>query len=151
MAKSDAIYLYVWSGDAKRARGLGDSRYPGIEIREFPHRILRESSLRERIRLLRGFRGRAVIFYFESLDDFKIQTIVPVRSFLHGCRETVLCDNGGRWETIRTIDILRSAPRIVSSLLRDLTTLDPGGVIFISGSRGLPRFRLRWATVSSPI
>ena len=45
MTKSDVIYLYVWSGDAKRARDLVGSRYPGIEIREFPHRRLRESSV----------------------------------------------------------------------------------------------------------
>ena len=123
MAKNDAIYLYVWSGDAQRARALAVSRYPGIEIREFPHRILRESSFKERLRLLRGFRGRAIVFCFESLDDFRYKQLFQCVHFVHRCRETVLCDDGGRWETIRTFDILRSAPRILFSLLRDLTTL----------------------------
>ena len=109
-ARVDVIYLYVWSGDAKRARDLVGSRYPGIEIREFPHRRLRESGFMERIRLLRGFRGRAIIFYFESLDDFKYRTDFECIHLLHRCQKTVLCDGGGRWETMRTIDILRSIP-----------------------------------------
>ena len=113
MAKRNVLYLYVWSGDAKRARDLVGSRYPGIEIREFPHRRLQNSRFTERIRLLRGFRGRAIVFYFESLDDFKHRQILECFHFLHRCQETVLCDNSGRWESIRNIDILRSAPGVL--------------------------------------
>jgi glycosyltransferase involved in cell wall biosynthesis len=123
MAKNDAIYLYVWSGDARRARGLVGCRYPGIEIREFPHRRLRESSLMARLRLLRGFRGRAIIFCFGSLDDFRYKQMFKWVHFLHRCGETVLCDDGGRWEPMRTIDILRSAPGVLFSFLFDLTIL----------------------------
>ena len=122
-AKEDVIYLYVWSGDAKRARDLVDSRYPGIEIREFPHRRLRESSIMERIRLLRGFRGRAIIFFFESLDDLKYRKIIECIHLLHRCQKTVLCDGGGRWETMRTIDILRSIPAVSFSILLDVKAL----------------------------
>jgi glycosyltransferase involved in cell wall biosynthesis len=127
-AKSDVIYLYLWSGDAKQARDLLVSRYPGIEksgieIREFPHRKLRESSFREGTRLLRDLRGRVVIFYFESLPDFKYKQIIACIHFLHRCPETVLCDSGGRWETLRTFAILRSAPRVLFSILLDLTTM----------------------------
>jgi glycosyltransferase involved in cell wall biosynthesis len=127
-AKSDLIYLYLWSGDAKQARDLVVSRYPaiensGIEIRDFPHRRLREGSFLERIRLLRDFRGQAVIFYFESLLDFKYRQIIACIHFLHRCPETVLCDSSGRWETLRTFTILRSAPRVLFSVLLDLTTL----------------------------
>jgi glycosyltransferase involved in cell wall biosynthesis len=127
-AKSDVIYLYLWSGDAKQARDLLVSRYPGIEksgieIREFPHRKLRESSFREGTRLLRDLRGRVVIFYFESLPDFKYKQIIACIHFLHRCPETVLCDSGGRWETLRTFAILRSAPRVMFSILLDLTTM----------------------------
>ncbi len=64
--------------------------------------------------------------------------------FLHRCRETVLCDNGGRWETMRTIDIVRSAPRVLFSILLDLKTHDFLVVLSpISGSRGLHRLLLR--------
>jgi glycosyltransferase involved in cell wall biosynthesis len=73
--------------------------------------------------LLRGFRGRAIIFCFESLDDFRYKQLFKCVHFLHRCGETVLCDDGGRWESMRTIDILRSAPRILFSILLDLTTL----------------------------
>jgi glycosyltransferase involved in cell wall biosynthesis len=122
-AKNDAIYFYVWSGDGKSARDRMESRYSGAEIREFPHRKLRDSSSIERIRLLRAFRGRAIIFHFASLDDFKYRQIFNCIHFLHRCRETVLSDDGGRWETLCTIDILRSAPGVLLNVLRDVKTL----------------------------
>jgi glycosyltransferase involved in cell wall biosynthesis len=122
-AKRDVIYLYVWSGDASHARELLGTRYPGSEIREFPHRRLRESGFFERIRLLRGFRGQAVVFYFESLYEFRYRQMIECSHFLHRCRETVLCDAGGRWEPMRTYQILRAAPIILLSILLDLKTL----------------------------
>ena len=122
-ARSDVVYLYVWSGDANHARDMVSSRYRGIEIREFPHRRLRESTFFERIRLLRGFRGRAVVFYFESLHEFRYRKIIECIHLLHRCRQTVLCDSGGRWESIRTSHILRSAPDVLLSILLDLKTL----------------------------
>jgi glycosyltransferase involved in cell wall biosynthesis len=121
--KNDVIYFYVWSGDGKCARDRMESRYPGAEIREFPHRRLRDSSSMERIRLLRAFRGRAIIFHFSSLDDFKYRQIFNCIHFLHRCRETVLSDDGGRWETLRTIDILRLAPAAFLNILLDMKTL----------------------------
>jgi glycosyltransferase involved in cell wall biosynthesis len=122
-AKTDVIYFYAWSGDGRRVRDQMDSRYPGAEIREFSHRRLRDSSSIERIRLLRGFRGRAIIFHFASLDDFKYRQIFYCIHFLHRCRETVLSDDGGRWETLRTFDILRLAPKVFLNILRDVKTL----------------------------
>jgi hypothetical protein len=125
MATPNHDYLCVWSGDAKRALEFVSGRRPGIEIREFPHRRLRISGLMQRIRLLHGFRGRAIIFYFESLADFKHRQVLVCFHLLHRCQETVLCDSRGNWESIRNIDILRSAPGILRSLL-----LDAGSIIF---------------------
>jgi glycosyltransferase involved in cell wall biosynthesis len=121
--KGDVIYLYVWSGDASHARELVGTRYPGSTITEFPHRRLRESTFFERIRLLRGFRGRAAVFYFECLREFRYRQIIECTHFLHRCRETVLCDSGGRWEPMQTSQILRSAPGVLLSILLDLKTL----------------------------
>ena len=125
MGKSNVVYLCVWSGDAKHALELAAGRYPGIEIREFPQRKLRISGLAQRIRLLRGFSGQAIIFYFESVADFKHRQVLVCFQLLHRCRETVLCDNRGHWEAIRNTGILRSAPTILRSLL-----LDAGSIIF---------------------
>ncbi len=122
-AKRDVIYLYVWSGDANHARDLLSARYPGSEICEFPHRRLRESTFFDRIRLLRGFRGRAVVFYLESLCEFRYRQMIECIHFLHRCRETILCDAGGRWELLRATHILRAAPRVLWSMLADLKTL----------------------------
>src|ERR1700689_4677159 len=123
MANRNVVYLCVWSGDGERARDLVSNRYPGIEIIEFPYRRLRASSFSERIGLLRGFRGRALVFYFQSLDELKYRQVLEFIHFLHRRRETVLCDSGTRWETMRTADILRSAPEVLLTILLDLKRL----------------------------
>jgi glycosyltransferase involved in cell wall biosynthesis len=121
--KDNVVYLYVWSGDSKRARDLLVTRYPAAEIREFPHRRLRTSTFTEQIRLLRSFRGRILVFYFQCLADLKYRRILECIHLLHRCRETVLSDSGGRWESIRTINILRSVPGVLVSVLLDVKTL----------------------------
>src|SRR5271168_4794857 len=83
MAKSNVVYLCVWSGETDRARDLASSCYPGIEIVEFPYRRLRESSFSERIHLLRGFRGSALVFYFQSFNELKHRQILECIHFLH--------------------------------------------------------------------
>jgi glycosyltransferase involved in cell wall biosynthesis len=123
MSKDNVVYLYVWSGDAQRARDLVGRRYARVEIREFPHRRLREGTFSERIRLLHGFRGRAIVFYFQSLADLKYRQILECFHILHRCHETVLCDGSGCWESMRSIDILRSLPGVLFSILRDMQTL----------------------------
>jgi glycosyltransferase involved in cell wall biosynthesis len=77
----------------------------------------------ERIRLLRGFRGKAIVFYFQSLADFKHRRILGCIHFLHRCQETVLCDKDGHWESIRNVNVLRSASGVLVSILRDGKTL----------------------------
>src|SRR6202044_1080167 len=119
MGKSNVVYLCVWSGDAKHALDLTASQYPGLEIREFPQRRLRINGLAERIRLLRGFRGQAVIFFFESLADFKHRQVLVCFQLLPRCQATVLCDNRGHWEAIPNIAILGSSPAIARSLFLD--------------------------------
>jgi glycosyltransferase involved in cell wall biosynthesis len=123
MAKLNVVYLCVWSGDADRARDLVRSRYPGIEIVEFAHRKLRISTFMERIRLLRGFHGRALVFHFRSLDDFKHREILECFHFLHRCQETVMCDSNSRWESIHSLDLLQSIPQVLLSLLLDTKTV----------------------------
>jgi glycosyltransferase involved in cell wall biosynthesis len=99
------------------------SRYPGIGVIEFPHRRLRISTFRERIRLLRGCHGRALVFHFQSLDDFKHRRILELFHWLHRCQETVMCDGSGRWESIHSLDLLWSVPQVLLSILLDVKTL----------------------------
>jgi glycosyltransferase involved in cell wall biosynthesis len=123
MAKDNVVYLCVWSGDAERARDLVSSRNPGAEIRDFPHRKLRVGTFGERKRLLRGCRGRAIVFYFPSIDEFKHRRILECIHFLHQCQETVLCDKSGRWESIRTLDLVRSTSGVLIAIVRDVKTV----------------------------
>ena len=117
------VYLCVWSGEAERARELTRSRYPQARIEELPHRKIRVSGFMQRIQLVRDLRGRAVIFYFDSLDTFRHKQVVECLHFLHRCRETVLCDQGGRWQALGNADVLRAIPGVFLSLLIDLGTL----------------------------
>jgi glycosyltransferase involved in cell wall biosynthesis len=122
-AIGSVVYLCVWSGEAEPARELVRSRYPAARIEEFPHRKLRVSRSMQRIRLLRGLRGQAVIFYFESLDAFRHKQIVECLHFLHRCQETALCDQSRRWESIGNTALLRSIPGVLSNLWLDVWTL----------------------------
>jgi glycosyltransferase involved in cell wall biosynthesis len=142
MAKNCVVYLCVWSGDAKHALDLLTSRYPEFEIREFSHRRLRETRFMERIRLLRGLRGRAVAFYFQSLADLKHKQILECIQLLHRCEETVLCDKDGNWESIRRGQILLSSPAVLLNILLDVKTL-----IFWWGYLQLWRVRARVTAV----
>jgi glycosyltransferase involved in cell wall biosynthesis len=123
MPKDDVVFLCVWSGDAKLALSLAGSRYPGLQIKEIPHRRLRVSGIVQKIRLLRSLRGRSVIFYFESLDQFKHRQVLVSFQYLHRCRETVFCDQSGRWEKIRNTDIVHSAAGILRDVFFDAWTL----------------------------
>jgi glycosyltransferase involved in cell wall biosynthesis len=98
---------------------LVESHYPETDIREFPPRKLRISGFRQRIRLLRSIEGRAIVFYFESLQDFKHRQVIGFFHLLHGCKETVLCDGNEQWESIQTIGILGSVPGALLSILLD--------------------------------
>jgi glycosyltransferase involved in cell wall biosynthesis len=117
------IHLYVWSGDAHQARELVRDRFAESTVEEFPHRRLRESTLAGRIAVLRGFRGRGLVFFVESLDDFRYHKLIACFHLLHRCRETVLCDASGRWETFETRRVLRALPGIAWSCFRDGLTL----------------------------
>jgi glycosyltransferase involved in cell wall biosynthesis len=123
MAKSEVVYVCVCSGDEKHALGLVRSRWAAAEIRVCPYRRLRESGFGERIRLLWGFRGRAMVFCVQSLGEAKHKKILECTQFFHRCQETVLCDESGRWDIVRTVDIFRAGPGVLFSILLDITTL----------------------------
>jgi glycosyltransferase involved in cell wall biosynthesis len=117
------VHLCVWSGDVARARELVVAKYPAAQISEFPHRRLRVSGLIERIRLLRSLRGRALVFYFDSLQGFQHRRVLQCFQLLHRCQETSLCDKSGHWESFRTVDIFRSLPGALVSIFRDCWSL----------------------------
>jgi glycosyltransferase involved in cell wall biosynthesis len=120
---NSVLYLYVWSGDAKRALQIVSGRYPGLPVEEFPHRRLRESNFFGRLALLRAFRGRSLIFFVESLDEFKHRKLIECVHLLHRSPETVLCDSNGRWDSWHKVDVLRLLPGIACGIFLDGMTL----------------------------
>jgi len=117
------VHLCVWSGDVARARKLVEGQYLGALINEFPHRKLRVNGFMQRIRLLRSLRGRAVVFYFDSLKGFQHRLVLQCFQLLHRCQETSLCDKSGHWESFRTVDVFRSLPGALVSIFRDCWSL----------------------------
>ena len=149
MEKANVIYLYVWSGDGRNALKEAAVRFPGAAVRRVDHSRLRGDTMAGRIRLLRSFRGRAIVFSFESLADLKYGFVLRCVHLLHRCRETVLCDSTGEWKSFKTLTVLRTFPGLLFSLVRDLTTLaawwlylqlrlrGTAPVAFNTGSRGV--------------
>jgi len=123
MDTADVVYLYVWTGDAKNARTLVTNHFRGANIIEFPHHEFRSSSIAGRLRTLHGFKGQALVFYFRSLADSKYIQILKCIHLLHRCKQTVLLDEGGSRETIRSATLLRLVPTLLWRASQDVVTL----------------------------
>jgi glycosyltransferase involved in cell wall biosynthesis len=121
--KAKPVHLCIWSGDESQARGQVAAFYPGSPIEILPNRLLRISTFAGRARLLRRLRGQAFILHFQSLALFRHKQLIAFLHFLHRCRETVLCDQGGHWEVVRSSAILRSLPLLAGTILRDSAIL----------------------------
>ena len=117
------VHLCVWSGDGTRARESVSRKYPASEISEIPHHRLRASGFVQRIRLLHSLRGRAIVFFFDSLLGFKHRQVLQCVQLVHRCWETVLCDESGNWEEFHTVGVFRSAPGALKSLFLDASSV----------------------------
>jgi glycosyltransferase involved in cell wall biosynthesis len=123
MSHENPVYLYVWTGNAEKARACVAEHFPGAEVREILHHEFRKSSLRDRLKALAGFRGRAILYYFRSLDDSKHLQLLKCMHWLNGCRESHFVDEEGRWEVVRASTFLRLIPSLAWSGMRDVFTL----------------------------
>ncbi len=101
------------------ARALVQRHYPGCEVVALSHRLMRESSLRDQIRLLRSLVGRAVVFFFQSVKDAHYRQLLSCSGLLHHCSHTVIADSLGVYETYRRRDWLWLLPKVLGSALTD--------------------------------
>jgi glycosyltransferase involved in cell wall biosynthesis len=120
MAKSDTVYLHVWTGDRERARQLASERYPDADLVELSHRALREDGWKGQVKAFRALQGRALVIYFDSFTDSKQTELIRWSGLLHRCDETVIVNRSADWHPYRRRDWLWMFPKTVLSLVADV-------------------------------
>jgi glycosyltransferase involved in cell wall biosynthesis len=120
MAKSDTVYLHVWTGDRERARQLASEHYPGADLVELSHRALREDGWKGQVKAFRALKGRALVIYFDSFSDSKQTELIRWSGLLHRCDETVIVNRSADWLQYRRRDWLWMLPKTVFSLVADM-------------------------------
>lgn len=101
MKRSETIYLHVWTGAAERARAMMKERFPGAEVIELSHRELRDGGWRGQIRSLHALHGRALVVFFERLEEAPQLQLVLWSGLVHRCRETAIADDSGQFRIYR--------------------------------------------------
>jgi glycosyltransferase involved in cell wall biosynthesis len=123
MSRSQIVYLHVWTGSASEARRLVAQHYPGAEIVELSHGQLRDGGWRHQIRRLHTLRGRALVIYFECLEQAPQLQLVIWSGLIHRCLETVAADSSGKFKTYRRSAWLWLFPRAIASASMDAVIL----------------------------
>ncbi len=118
-AKGELVYLYVLTGNSDKARDLVSAHFPGACISEVSHRKFRGGGFVQKFRTLRQCRGRAFVFFYQSLCDSRYIQLLKCLHVLHRCSETVLSDETGRWEAIGLLASLRNFPAMFVAALGD--------------------------------
>jgi glycosyltransferase involved in cell wall biosynthesis len=119
MTGKELVYLYIWTGNPDKARDIVYRRFPESEIKEFFHHEFRSKTFIEQLRAMASLRGRAVVFYFQSLSGSKYLQLLKCLHLLHRCNETILTDECGQWESIQLGVFLGLAPMLAWAAFRD--------------------------------
>ena len=119
MSLPERVFLHVWSGTEADAHALVQRHYPGCEVVGLSHRLMRESSRRDQVRVLRSLIGRAVVFFFQSVRDAHYRQLLSCTGLLHHCSHTVIADSSGVYETYRRRDWLWLLPKMLGSAVTD--------------------------------
>ena len=124
------VFLHAWTGNLEKGMGFVEERYSSAVVTRLDHRQLRESGWLGQLRKLTGLKGRAVVFYFRSLDDVKDPAIFLALHMLHGCRESVLADEAGQVQVITTRECMRRLPGLILAGAADAMTFAGTWLIF---------------------
>ncbi len=117
---AETVYLHVWTGDPGKGRAFVEQRYPGATVMELSHRELRDGGWKGQVRALRSLRGRALVVFFNSIDDCMQLQLVQWSGLLHHCKETVTVDERGHLSVYRRRDWLWMFPKAAISAMADL-------------------------------
>lgn len=120
---ANSVKVYVWTGDAEIAERVVKEQYPGLPVTVIPIREVREAGWKQRLATFRSHRGRAVVFFFESLSDAQRLRLLPWCGLLHRCRETVIADETGKIETYTWKNYPGLLPGMLASFAGDVLVL----------------------------
>jgi glycosyltransferase involved in cell wall biosynthesis len=133
MTKQGLIYLVPWNDDPAKSLAAVQAVYPGHKIVVVEKKALRRNGFMGQLRALRQLRGKAVVFYFLSLDNLNAPLLLAWIGFLHRCASTVLLDEAGNKTVYGRWSCLRLAPIIALAIFVDVVTLLCSWVFLKSG------------------
>jgi glycosyltransferase involved in cell wall biosynthesis len=114
------VYVLVLSGESSGASKFVAARYPDCKSFFLSKRELREGGWRGQIRAFRRLKGKALVFYRESLEEIQEPQLALWTAALHRCRYTVSADANGRTLVNTRWTLIRSLPRAVVSAVTDI-------------------------------
>jgi glycosyltransferase involved in cell wall biosynthesis len=118
----DHVYLLLLSGRQEDADNFVATHYPECECIQLSPRELREGGWRGQIKAFRRLRGKAFIFFRESLSYVQEPQLALWSALLHRCRFTVLADSAGRTQVSTRWTLIRALPQSMVSGFCDLLT-----------------------------
>jgi len=90
------VYLLVLSGNHDHAELTLKLLFPEFQVKNIPKATLRQAGgVRGAIRVLRGMRGRALVFYVDTLADINEPIGLSLLGVFHRCQETIIIDSHG--------------------------------------------------------
>lgn len=138
MHRPEGIFVVAWDGDREKTRALVRMMYPHGKIIVVEKRELRQSSLSQLIKRLRGFRGQAVVYCFRSLQEVIAPLALAWTGIFHRCRETVLVDEAGNQRVYRRWGWIKLLPTTLFALLCDAFSLVRSSAILRSDGKRYP-------------
>ncbi|HKW17141.1 MAG TPA: glycosyltransferase family 4 protein [Terriglobales bacterium] len=121
--------MLTLSGEARGAENFSRVQYPDCECILLSKRELRERGWRGQIKAFRRLRGKALVFYHQSLDELQEPQIALWTSVLHRCKHTVLADSTGRVITSSRWTLIRALPQAFASALFDFFVFAVAGCL----------------------
>ena len=119
MSDRPTVHILCVTGRPQDAETAVKQRYGNCELAWPSWRELREAGFKDQIHRLRALKGRALVFFFESIDDASPLLLYAWTCVLHHCRETIITDAAGRLFVYRHGSWLRLLPVTLWSALRD--------------------------------
>lgn len=119
----ERVYLHVRTGPVEDAKRLVEAHYPDCELTVLSHRELREAGWKGQVRALRNLRGKALVFYCQSLGEIYQPQLLVWTGLVHKCGDTVIADGSGHFRVYRRKDWIRLFPKTLLSALYDVLVL----------------------------
>jgi len=117
------VFLHVRTGQVDDAKRIVGAHYPDCELTVLSHRELREAGWKGQLRALSKLRGKAIVFYCQSVEQIYQPQLLVWTGLVHRCCDTVFADASGHFQVYRRMDWIRLFPKTLLSALSDVFAL----------------------------